>query len=147
LVFFTFDPVSGKEKEFTRIEDTEWYLHNWTLSSDGSTLALAKKHRTHEQANIRLLPVAGGTERTLTLQPWSGVSYIDWAADGRSLWVNASSPKGAQVLLNVDVHGKAREVFQENEKELGWAIPSSDGRHVAFWEGSGSSNAWLLEGF
>jgi DNA-binding winged helix-turn-helix (wHTH) protein/Tol biopolymer transport system component len=147
LVFMTFDPVSGKEKEFTRIEDPEWYLHNWTLSPDGSTLALSKKHRTEEQAMIRLLPVAGGTERTISFQPWSGVAYIDWAADGRSLWVRASSPAGTQTLLNVDLHGKAKLALQESEMDLGWAIPSPDGRHVAIWEASGSSNAWLLENF
>jgi Tol biopolymer transport system component/DNA-binding winged helix-turn-helix (wHTH) protein len=147
LVFVTFDPVSGKENEITRIEDSEWYLHNWTLSPDGSTLALSKKHRTQEQAVIRLLPVAGGTERTISFQPWSGVAYIDWAADGRSLWVRAFSPAGTQTLLNVDLHGKVKPVLQESERELGWAIPSPDGRHLAIWTASGSSNAWLLENF
>jgi len=147
LVFMTFDPVAGKEKEFTRIEDPEWYSYNWTLSSDGSTLALSKKHRTQEQAAIRLLPVAGGTERTITLQPWFGIGYIDWAADDRSLWVRASSPAGTQTLLNVDLHGKVKPVLQESEMDLGWAIPSPDGRHLAIWEASGSSNAWLLENF
>jgi Tol biopolymer transport system component len=147
LVFMTFDPVAGNEKELTRIEDPEWYSYNWTLSSDGSTLALSKKHRMQEQAAIRLLPVAGGTERTITFQPWFGIAYIDWAADGRSLWVRASSPAGTQTLLNVDLHGRVKPVLQESEMELGWAIPSPDGRNVAIWEASSSSNAWLLEGF
>jgi hypothetical protein len=31
--------------------------------------------------------------------------------------------------------------------DLGWAIPSPDGRHVTIWEASGRSNAWLLENF
>jgi Tol biopolymer transport system component/DNA-binding winged helix-turn-helix (wHTH) protein len=147
LVFMTFDPAAGKEKELTRIEDPEWYSYNWTLSPDGSTLALSRKHRTQEPAAIRLLPVAGGTERTITFQTWSGIAYIDWAADGRSLWVRASSPAGTQTLLNVDLHGKVKPVLQESEMELGWAIPSPDGRNVAIWEASSSSNAWLLEDF
>jgi Tol biopolymer transport system component/DNA-binding winged helix-turn-helix (wHTH) protein len=147
LVLMTFDPVAGQEKELTRIEDPEWYSYNWTLSSDGSTLALSKKHRTQEQAAIRLLPVAGGTERTITFEPWSGIAYIDWAADGRSLWVRASSPAGTQTLLNVDLHGKVKPVLEESEMDLGWAIPSPDGRHLAIWKASGSSNAWLLENF
>jgi Tol biopolymer transport system component/DNA-binding winged helix-turn-helix (wHTH) protein len=147
LVFVIFDPVTGKEAELTRIEDSEWYLRNWTLSPDGSTLALAKKHRIEEEASIRFLPVAGGTEHTITLKPWSGISYIDWAADSRSLWVRASSPAGVPTLLNVDLNGNSRAVLQESEKELGWAIPSPDGRHIAIWEASSSSNAWLLENF
>jgi len=67
--------------------------------------------------------------------------------DGRSLWVVASSPTGVPTLLNVDLRGQARPVLKESEKDLGWAIPSPDGRHLAVWEASGSSNAWLLEGF
>jgi hypothetical protein len=78
---------------------------------------------------------------------WSGISYLDWAADGRTIWVSASSPAGIQTLLNVDLHGRARPVLPESERDLGWAIPSPDGRHLAIWEASGNSNAWLLEGF
>jgi Tol biopolymer transport system component/DNA-binding winged helix-turn-helix (wHTH) protein len=147
LTFFTFDPVTGKKEPLTRIEDSEWYLQNWTLSPDGSTLALAKKHLTPGLADIRLFSVASGKDRILTLQSWTGIACLDWAADGRSLWVVASSPAGVPTLLNVDLHGKARAVLEESEKDLGWAIPSPDGRHLAIWEASGSSNAWLVEGF
>src|SRR6516162_974289 len=28
---------------------------------------------------------------------------------------------------------------------VGWAIPSEDGKHLAIWEATGGSNAWLLE--
>jgi Tol biopolymer transport system component/DNA-binding winged helix-turn-helix (wHTH) protein len=147
LEFFTFNAVTGEKKPLTRIEGPEWYLQNWTLSPDGSTLAMAKKKHVPGPAAIRLFAMAGGSERTFTLRNWSGISSIDWAANGRSIWVSASSPMGMQTLLNVDLHGQAKAVLQEPEKQLGWAIPSADGRHLAIWEASGSSNAWLLEGF
>jgi Tol biopolymer transport system component/DNA-binding winged helix-turn-helix (wHTH) protein len=147
LEFFTFDALTGEKKPLTRIEGPEWYLQNWTLSPDGTMLAMSKKHRVPGPAAIRLYFVADGKERTLTLKNWSGISSIDWAADGRSIWVSASSPTGMQTLLNVDLRGQAKAVLQEPEKQLGWAIPSADGRHLAIWEASGSSNAWLLEGF
>jgi Tol biopolymer transport system component len=147
LEFFTFDAVTGEKRPLTRIEGSDWYLQNWTLSPDGFTLAMSKKHRVPGPAAIRLFSLADGRERTLTLKNWSGIASIDWAADGRSIWVSASSPTGMQTLLNVDLHGQAKAVLQEPEKELGWAIPSADGRHLAIWEASGSSNAWLLEGF
>jgi Tol biopolymer transport system component/DNA-binding winged helix-turn-helix (wHTH) protein len=147
LAFFSFDPATGEKVPLTRIEDPEWYLQNWTLSPDGSTLALAKKHLIPGLADIRLFSVATGKDRMLTLQSWTGIACLDWAADGRSLWVVASSPTGVPTLLHVDMRGKARPVLEESEKDLGWAIPSPDGRHLAIWEASGSSNAWLLEGF
>ncbi|HKV61314.1 MAG TPA: winged helix-turn-helix domain-containing protein [Candidatus Acidoferrum sp.] len=147
LEFFTFNEVTGEKKPLTRIEGPEWYLQNWTLSPDGSMLAMSKKHRVPGPAAIRLYFLADGKEKTLTLKNWSGIASIDWAANGRSIWASASSPAGMQALLNVDLHGQAKAVLQEPEKQMGWAIPSADGRHLAIWQSSGSSNAWLLEGF
>ena len=147
LEFFTFDETTGEKKPLTKIEGPDWYLQNWTLSPDGSTIAMAKKHRVPGPAAIRLFSLADGRERTLTLKNWSGIACLDWAANGRSIWVSASSPAGMQALLSVDLHGQAKAVLEEHEKQLGWAIPSADGRHLAIWQSSGSSNAWMLEGF
>lgn len=147
LDLFFFDPATGKKNPLTRIDGSDWYKQNWTLSPDGSTVAIAKMHRVPGPADIRLFSVATGKDRLLTMPAWSGISYLDWAADGRTIWVSASSPAGIQTLLNVDLHGRARPVLPESERDLGWAIPSPDGRHLAIWEASGNSNAWLLEGF
>ena len=147
LDFFTFDPVTGTKTPLTHVEGADWYLQNWSLSPDGSTLAMAKKTHVPGPANIRLFSLASGKDRILALHDWSGIASLDWAADGRSIWASASSPSGMQTLLNVDLRGRAKPVLQEPEKDLGWAIPSPDGRHLAIWEASGNSNAWLLEGF
>jgi DNA-binding winged helix-turn-helix (wHTH) protein/Tol biopolymer transport system component len=147
LAFFTFDPDTGKQTQIRSINDPEWFLENWSLSPDGRTLALAKKHRTATLADIQLVPVAGGNQRTIVLENWFSIGYIDWAADGRSIWVNATSSAGVQTLLSVNLQGKVRPAFEEKEMDLGWAIPSPDGRHVAIWMAAASSNAYLLEGF
>ncbi len=147
LDLLIFDPANGEKRPLKRFEGSDWYMYNWTLSPDGSTLALAKYQRLPGPADIRLLRIAGGKERLLPLKDWTAISSLDWAADGRSIWVTASSPTGIQTLLHVDLRGEAKPVFQEPEKYLGWAIPSPDGRHVALWEAGSSSNAWLLDGF
>jgi hypothetical protein len=38
-------------------------------------------------------------------------------------------------------------MLSENNMNLGWAIPSPDGRRLALWKDSGSLNVWLLENF
>jgi hypothetical protein len=60
VAFFSFDPVTGKKEPLTRIEEPEWHLQNWTLSPDGSTLALAKKHLIPGLADIRLFRSPAG---------------------------------------------------------------------------------------
>ena len=147
LDFFTFDPVTGKKTPLTRIEGAASHKENWSLCPDGLTLALAKKTNVPGPADIHLFSIADGKDRTLTLQNWSGISSLDWAADGHTIWVTATSPVGIQTLLNVDLRGRAKPFLQESEKDLGWAIPSPDGRRLAIWEANANSNAWLLEGF
>ena len=147
ILFATFDPVTGKQMQIHSIDDPEWFLLNWTLSPDGHTLALAKMHRTALPADILLFSVGSGKQRTLILHNWFRVGYLDWAADGKSIWVNATSPEGVQTLLNVNLRGKVGPALEEKEMDLGWAIPSPDGRHVAIWMSAASSNAYLLEGF
>jgi hypothetical protein len=47
----------------------------------------------------------------------------------------------------VDLQGKVRNVLEEKNIRLGWAIPSPDGKRLALWESSGSANVWMIENF
>jgi len=124
LAFFTFDPVTGEKQPLTRIEDSEWHLQNWTLSPDGSTLALAKKHLIPSLADIRLFSVASGKDRILTLQSWTGIACLDWAANGRSLLGCRFVANGRADALECGLAWQSQTGPQESEKDLGWAIPS-----------------------
>jgi DNA-binding winged helix-turn-helix (wHTH) protein/Tol biopolymer transport system component len=146
LSLYTFDPVSGKRTFLKTIQDREWSSFNWSLSPDGTTLVLAKKHRAATPSELLFLRLDGG-ERIIPVDHWFSLDYLDWAADGKSVWLNAANPAGTPTLLNVALNGKIAPALEENEMVLGWAIPSRDGRHAAIWKGEQSSNAWLLEGF
>ena len=146
LTFYKFDPISGKHEVLKVLQQPDWFLQNWSLSADGTTLVLAKKHRG-VSADLRFVGVDGRNPRTLHLENWFAIAYIDWAADGKSVWVNASNSAGIPHVLNVGLDGKVKSFLEEREMELGWVIPSPDGKHIAVWRGDTSSNAWLLEGF
>jgi Tol biopolymer transport system component/DNA-binding winged helix-turn-helix (wHTH) protein len=141
LRFFTFDPKTGEAKKFAEMEVGPKY--NWSLSPDGATLAVAPWR--HSQ--IELVSTRGAPPRTLTIQGSAGVASLDWAADGRSLWASSSSATGPQALLNISLRGSVKRLFQDSDKDVGWVIPSPDGRYIAFWEAGGSANAWVLQGF
>ena len=149
LVFFSFDPLRGKGQEVAHVDDELPYAYNWSLSPDGSTLAIAKARKFDLSINpdIRLLRFTDHSERTIRLKEWPRVSTIDWAADGKSLWVSTSSNTGTSALLNVDLEGRARPVWEQTKMEVGWAIPSPDGRYLALWQASSDSNVWMIENF
>ena len=149
LVFFSFDPLRGKGQEVAHVDDDLPYAYNWSLSPDGSTLAIAKASKLDlsVKPEIRLLSLSDHNERTIRLKEWPRVSSIDWAADGRSLWVSTSTNAGTNALLNVDLQGRAWPVWEQTKMEVGWAIPSPDGRYLALWQASGDSNVWMIENF
>lgn len=147
--FFSFDPVKGQPQELVkaRTQSSSYYDFNWSLSPDGRTLVMAKKTVAQGDPTLRLLSLVDYTERTIPVPGWSGICCFDWAADGKNLWVSVFTNAGKRALLKVDPRGNVKPVLEENKMMLGWAIPSPDGRRLAIWEASGSSNVWMLENF
>jgi Tol biopolymer transport system component len=145
--FFRFDAVTGEEHELTQFSRSSELKFNWTLSSDGSMLALAPWRQGQVPGEIQIFSIESGKQRTLNLKGWTRIGSIDWAADNRSIWTSATDPSGVQALLKVDLHGKATPMLQDAQQEMGWAIPSPDGKRVAIWQSSGSANVWSLQGF
>jgi Tol biopolymer transport system component/DNA-binding winged helix-turn-helix (wHTH) protein len=147
LNFFSFDPVRGKGQEIAHIDDDIPYFYNWSLSSDGAVLAMAKKMESTVAPVIRLLTLKDGKERSISLKEWSSINALDWTADGRSLLVSASTATGTNALLSVNLQGRARPLWKQTKMFVGWGIPSPDGRSLALWQASGNANVWMVENF
>jgi hypothetical protein len=145
--FFSFDAVTGTKRELKQFTRSSELKFNWTLSGDGSMLALAPWRQGQVPGEIQIFSIGTGKQRILTLNGWTKITSIDWAADSRSIWVSACDLSGTQTLLKVDLHGKVTPMLQDTQRNMGWAIPSPDGRRVAIWQASGSSNVWSLQGF
>lgn len=144
LTFFRFDPSEGGGKQFLEVKDELAQAYNWSLSPDGTTLAIAKGKWGSDEPRIRLVSLDSGPERWFTIHGWPGVSAIDWAADSKSIWAASAGEKG-NVLLRIDMQGNARAVWRPKNVSVGWAIPSRDGKWLALQVHSTSANAWMLE--
>jgi DNA-binding winged helix-turn-helix (wHTH) protein/Tol biopolymer transport system component len=147
LSFFRFDPITGQSQELpqAKIQDTPAYDYNWSLSPDGKILATAKQKGVEKDPNITFLFLDTGSKRSLTAQPWSGISSIDFAADSRSVWASVYTNTGKWAMLNIDLRGHTRSMLEDTTMMIGWAIPAPDGKHLALWKARGTSNVWMLE--
>lgn len=56
-----------------------------------------------------------------------------------------TDPETRTTLLNVTLDGAASVLLSSNNKRIGFSIPSPDGRFLAIWETSGTSNVWLVD--
>jgi DNA-binding winged helix-turn-helix (wHTH) protein/Tol biopolymer transport system component len=149
LRFVSFDSVTGESAEIlpTRMKNVE----NWSLSPDGKSLAVSRV-KFGEDAAIQILATSHGSGKTVPLPGWSAVGGMDWAADGKSLWISActrhSSPWGAPAtctLINVDLDGKILPLVEDRDVRLFAAIPSPDGQRLALvGEAADNANVWLV---
>src|SRR5689334_2988954 len=76
LEFYEFDSENGKSNLMFKISDPEWSLYNWTLSPDGTQMALAKKLRAQDEAEIQIMSLRGGSTRKIALKEWRSVRSI-----------------------------------------------------------------------
>jgi DNA-binding winged helix-turn-helix (wHTH) protein/Tol biopolymer transport system component len=144
LTFFRFDPMGGGAAQVFQLKDETPQLFNWSLSPDGTTLAIAKGKNSEDEPRIHLVSLSGGPERWLTVQGSPGVSSLDWAADSKSLWAATSTEK-ENALLRIDLQGTAHVVWRPQKGSVGWAIPSRDGKYLALHVRSSTANVWMLE--
>lgn len=144
MTFFRFDAPEGVGTQFLQIKDELAQAYNWTLSPDGTTLALAKGKWGGEDSQIRLVSLGGGPDRWLTIHGWPGITSIDWAADSKSIWAPTAGEKD-NALLRIDLQGNARAVWRPKNVGVSWAIPSRDGKMLALHVHSSNANVWMLE--
>jgi DNA-binding winged helix-turn-helix (wHTH) protein/Tol biopolymer transport system component len=140
VVFRSFDLEHGAGRELLRIPNKR---PNWTLSADGSKLALfLDPHR------IRFFSVATGAAHDVTVKDWP-VHGGDWGTSGQTVFVASQAPNGVPVILEVDQTGKAKVVLQGSSNiSFGFMIQSPDGRYGLVAEATPSdSNAWIVKDF
>ena len=147
FVFHELDPVRGEGRELARTAWSPSIIGDWDVSPDGLQVAIPI-HDPHE-AKIRLVPLAGGLpeaeEKTITLKRRKSLNGLNWSADGRG-WYVAFLAGAGSVLSFADRGGETRDLLESAEGAL-YAVPSPDGRHIAFPLDIASSNAWLFRGF
>jgi Tol biopolymer transport system component len=133
--FFAFDPEDGKTQEFATLKVKGGL--NWSLSQDGSQLALILQPLGHR---VTFMAVSDKTTHEVELNQWPLMS-IDWAADGKSVLVPSRTADGAPVILRVEPNGNHRVLLEgDSATQYWWAVPSPDGRYAALEEFTGTTN-------
>jgi DNA-binding winged helix-turn-helix (wHTH) protein len=143
LVYSALDPLTGVGRELAR---TPWHpivLGDWGLSPDGSTLSITDHDVVHP--SIHLVTLHNGHTDGPSELPLRGHGTLwgsNWAADGRSLFVECRTKDGFE-LVNLDLGGKA-VVLRKSSVTL-WGIPSRDGKKLTFPDRTSSNNVWASD--
>jgi hypothetical protein len=142
-IISAFDPLTGKAHEVRTIAIPLRILFNWMPSPDASRLAILEFNAM--EGRIRLLSLRGEPERDIVVKGWAGFNSVDWAADGRSLFISSQSPTST-TLLHVDLEGHATPLWDQRGSQT-YAIAAPNGRELAIAGMTSGSNVWMIENF
>jgi hypothetical protein len=142
FAYHELDPVRGKGRELARTAWIRNILGDWDISPDGTQVALPNHYSRN--ARIRVVSLERKLdrprERELTLPGLSDLKGVIWAADGSGWFVVSETDIGERMFF-VLPDGRYHPLGDIQ----GWAVPSPDGRRVAFRNRTTASNAWLLD--
>jgi serine/threonine protein kinase/Tol biopolymer transport system component len=144
LVFSSLDPVSGRGPQLATVDLSSGFP-DWSLSQDGKNIALAR----NDETGIYIVSLESGAVRPLELKNWNWFQFARWSADGRHIYVAASSLGSSFAIFTTDLAGKA-EVLVEIPGGQGWLCcprPSPDGHFLAYTERIFETNVTMLENF
>ena len=144
VTFYTFDPLKGTGSQIFQLKDDVSQLYNWTLSPDGSTLAIARGKWGEEEGPIHIVSLNGAPERLLNVSGSPSIRSLDWSADSKTIW-GATAGENENELLQIDMRGNTRVAWHPKKIRVEWAIPSRDGKQLALHVNSTSANVWMLE--
>ena len=146
VVFTSFDPLTGKGKELLRIPAQSSSYYSWMIAPDGSKIAFQEADGV--PIRIKFIPVgSGGVTRTIEVKgEFLGASSIHWARDSRSIYLGVERAGGA-TLLQVDLQGSAKSVWEQPQRGAIAGNPSPDGRHMVMGSSGSNTNAWLVDNF
>ena len=138
VIFTAFDPLEGRKGELARIGAP--LADSWDLSPDGRWIALGPGSGG---SRIRLLPLAGQPQRDISLDGWSNIQCVAWAADGKALFATSWASKDPP-LLRISLDGEVK-LLHKGLFHVEDPIPSPDGRYLAFGENTMESNVWVVQ--
>ena len=146
FVFYELDPLRGRGRELARTGWSPPLLGDWDISPDGRFAAMP--NHDPQSAIIRVISLgatrAEAAERVVTINGMKNLDGLVWAANGEGWYAVEKTPLGL-VMFYVDAGGAHSWELLRSSIVL-YAVPSPDGRKIAFPQDTPWSNVYLVKG-
>jgi hypothetical protein len=141
FVYSVLDPIHGIGGELARTAWRDSLTLDWDVSPDGTLVALPNHDLRSARIRIVRLGAPAGTakEREVDLPGFAGLTGLVWSSDASGWFVSIETSVGRRLFF-CDLQGHLNPLGDI----YGWAVPSPDGKNVAYLNRITQSNAWML---
>ncbi len=143
-VFYAFNPEYGLGKKLASVEDSPPFS-NWAMSPDGKSAALV-----HNEGFGRIIDFESGSERQFSKDGWRFGEFVEWARDGKGLFMDGTGPSAISPKSLIYVSTETGEAIELRREPNQWHFlpkASPDGNYLAFGLTVFSGNVWMIEEF
>jgi Tol biopolymer transport system component len=141
LVFTAFD-AQGRGPVVARFETEPAALYSWSLSPDGTRIAILK----HWDTSIHVVWLSGHGPQEISIKGSTRLSGVYWAADVKGFFAVSKNETGI-ILWHVNLQGEPHPLITLNGDTIGYGMPSPDGRRIAIVATAHNNNVWMMENF
>jgi len=129
FVYYALDPVKGMGKELARTAWQPNLLGDWSVSPDGTMIAVANHDTLHPGVQLIDMTAHPAKVTDLPVDGFGTVLGANWAPSQHGLFVGARA-QNEYSLLYTGLNGQTRLLHSQDSLIFG--VPSRDGRRVAF---------------
>jgi hypothetical protein len=113
------------------------------VSPDGASIAFLTGEGSH---TIRLVTLHGEPIRDIDVPGDKYLQSLDWAPDGSGFFTTLNA-EGEASLAFVPMKGAPRVLMSDKRFAVSWSVPSHDGKKIAIFAATQTSDVWTLSGF
>jgi DNA-binding winged helix-turn-helix (wHTH) protein/Tol biopolymer transport system component len=140
LVFVPIDPIDGAGSPILTLAwDASNNLGDWNISADGKRLALIPPRSS--DSLLQVIEIATGHIEQVPIDVHRPIEAVSWAADGKGWYLALANGHGSDLVY---IEPKRPPILLRQTTGRTYAVPSPDGRKLAFVDQNIDSNVWLL---
>lgn len=141
FVFYALDLDHGKGRLLARSARLSNLMGDWALSPDGRTAAIPDHDKNSPSIQLVRLDGTEGETKIKVDRPMH-LRGLAWAADGSGFFAGVDIGAASRLEF-ISTTGKATEL--RNTAMDTWAVPSPDGKRMAFVDSSTSRNVYTWQ--